>query len=185
MLKTSSSRGSPTSATQIAVKYDGVDGGGGESVEKSSKRQRVVKKSEESPRPEKSAKAICSVEPSFLTSDTRLAVTKMGLSQNLVQNLQSKTTSHCCSLQELKALPASRRPTIIASDGSEIQKTQAPVRGAKKIFQPKTLESFTSGNQQSLCTKNFVYKTHVLPPLKFWRCTSKEDVPAQDQGGDT
>ena len=30
----------------------------------------------------------------------------------------------------------------------------------------------------------FVCKTHVLPPLKFWRCAPEKDVPAQDQGGD-
>ena len=29
--------------TQVAVEYDGVDGGGGKSVEKSSKSQKVVK----------------------------------------------------------------------------------------------------------------------------------------------
>ena len=79
MLRTSSSTDSSTSATQIAVKCDGVDGGGGKSVEKSSKSRRIVKKSEEQ-RPEKSAKAIGLEEPSFLTSDIRLAFTKMGSS---------------------------------------------------------------------------------------------------------
>ena len=43
MLRTSSSTDSSTSATQIAVEYDGVDGGGGKSVEKSSKSRRIVK----------------------------------------------------------------------------------------------------------------------------------------------
>ena len=75
MLRTSSSTDSSTSAAQIAVEYDGVDGGGGKSVEKSSK------KSEEPQRPEKSAKAIGSEEPRFLTSDIRLAFTKMGSSR--------------------------------------------------------------------------------------------------------
>ena len=37
MLRTSSSTNSSTSATQIAVEYDEVDGGGGKSVTKSSK----------------------------------------------------------------------------------------------------------------------------------------------------
>ena len=68
MLRTSSSTDSSTSATQIVVEYDGVDagGGGGKPVEKSSK----VKK--------KPQKAVGSEEPSFLTSDTSLAFTKMG-----------------------------------------------------------------------------------------------------------
>ena len=30
----------------------------------------------------------------------------------------------------------------------------------------------------------FVYKTLILPLLKFWRCASEEDVPARDQGRD-
>ena len=45
MLRTSSSTDSSTSATQIAVEYDGVDGGGGQLVEKSSKSRRIVKES--------------------------------------------------------------------------------------------------------------------------------------------
>ena len=43
MLGTSSSTDSSISATQIAVKYDEVDGGGGKLVEKSSKSRRIVK----------------------------------------------------------------------------------------------------------------------------------------------
>ena len=43
MLRTSSSTDSSTSATQIAVEYDGVDGGGGKLVEKSSKVQKTLK----------------------------------------------------------------------------------------------------------------------------------------------
>ena len=81
MIRTSSSTDSSTTATQIAVKYDGVDGGAGKLVEKSSKSQRIVKESEEPQRPEKSAKTIGSEEPSSLTSDTRLAFTKMGSSR--------------------------------------------------------------------------------------------------------
>ena len=73
MLRTSSSTDSSTSVTQIAVEYDGVGDGGGKSVEKSSKSRRIVKKSEKPQGPEKSTKAIGSEEPSFLTSDTRLA----------------------------------------------------------------------------------------------------------------
>ena len=77
MLRTSSSTDSSTSAAQIVVEYDGVDdsgGGGGQSVEKSSK----VEKPQ---RPEKYAKAIGSEEPSFLTSDNRLTLTKRGSSR--------------------------------------------------------------------------------------------------------
>ena len=43
MLRASSSTDSSTSATQIAVKYDGVDGGGDKLVEKLSKSRRIVK----------------------------------------------------------------------------------------------------------------------------------------------
>ena len=61
-----------------------VVGGGGRADEtvvdssKSSKSRRIVKKSEKPQRPEKFAKVIGSEESSFLTSDTRLAFTKMG-----------------------------------------------------------------------------------------------------------
>ena len=77
MLRTSLSMNSLTSTTQIAIKYDGVDSDG-KSVKISSKCQRIVKKSEEPLRPEKSAKVIGLKKPSFLTSDTRLAFIKMG-----------------------------------------------------------------------------------------------------------
>ena len=43
MLRTSSSTDSSTSATQIAVKYDGVDGGGDQSVKKLSKSRQKLK----------------------------------------------------------------------------------------------------------------------------------------------
>ena len=43
MLRTSSSTDSSTSMTQIAVEDDGVDGGSGKLVEKSSKSRRIVK----------------------------------------------------------------------------------------------------------------------------------------------
>ena len=59
--------------TQIAVEYDGVDGSDGKSIKKSSKSQRIIKKSEKLQRPKKSTKIISSEELSFLTSDTRLA----------------------------------------------------------------------------------------------------------------
>ena len=70
MLRTSSSTDSSTSAAQIVVEYNGVDdsGGGGKLVEKLSK----VKK------PQRPEKSIGSEEPGFLTTDTRLAFTKMG-----------------------------------------------------------------------------------------------------------
>ena len=75
MLRMSSSTDSSTSATQIVVAYDGV--GGGKSIKKSSR----VKKSAKSKKPQKFAKTIDSEEPSFLTSKTRLAFTKMGSSR--------------------------------------------------------------------------------------------------------
>ena len=72
---------SSTSAARVMVKYEEVDGGRsgavGKLVKKSSKSRRIVKKSEKPQRPEKFAKAIGSKEPSFLTSDTKLAIAKM------------------------------------------------------------------------------------------------------------
>ena len=61
ILRTSSLTESSTSATQSAVKYDEVDGGG-KSVKKSSKSRRIVKKSKKPQRSEKFAKAIGSEE---------------------------------------------------------------------------------------------------------------------------
>ena len=61
MLRTSSSTDSSTSATQSAVKYDEVDGGG-KLVEKSSKSRKIVKKPKKPQRSEKIAKAIGSEE---------------------------------------------------------------------------------------------------------------------------
>ena len=43
--------------------------------------------------------------------------------------------------------------TDYTSDSSEIQRAQALVRGARKIFKSRTLKSFTSCNQRSLYTK--------------------------------
>ena len=45
----------------------------------------------------------------------------------------------------------------------------------KKIFEPRTLESFTSCNQRSFCTTN-IYKTHVFRLLKFWKYAPEEKV---------
>ena len=68
---------SSISAAQMVVEYNGVDdvggNGGGEFVEKLSKVEILQ-------RPEKSAKAISLEEPNFLTSDTRLAFTKISFS---------------------------------------------------------------------------------------------------------
>ena len=78
MLRTSSSTDLSTSVAQIMFEYDGVDddggGGGDKLVEESSKVEKLQ-------RPEKSAKAIGLEEPGFLTSNTRLAFTKMGSSR--------------------------------------------------------------------------------------------------------
>ena len=57
MLKTSLSTDSSTSATQITVAYDEVDGGGRKLVEKLSKSQKIVKKPKKPQRSEKFAKA--------------------------------------------------------------------------------------------------------------------------------
>ena len=76
MLRTSSSTDSSTSAAQIVVEYHGVDDGGGG--------DKLVKKSSKVKKPQRPGKAIGLEEPSFLTSNTRLAVTKMGPSRNSV-----------------------------------------------------------------------------------------------------
>ena len=68
----------------------------------------------------------------------------------------------------------------MSSDGSEIQRAQAPVRGARKIFEPRTLESFTSCNQRSLCTKVCLQNARLPSAqiLQFWKCAPEEDVQA-------
>ena len=159
MLRTSFLTDSSTSATQLVVEYDEVDGGGGKSVEKLSKVEK----------PQKGLKNLQSgsEEPSFLTFDTRLAVRKIGPSQNSGQNLQWKTTGYCCSLQELEALPGSRKPIIIASDGSEIQRTRASVRFAE----PRSSLDTTFGLRRSLwCFVTFFLRGVRLNPsaLSFY-----------------
>ena len=80
MVRTSSSTDSSASAAQIVVEFDGVDtggGGGGKSTKKLSKSRRIVK-SWKTSKAWKVAKVVGLEEPSFLTSDTRLAFTKMG-----------------------------------------------------------------------------------------------------------
>ena len=69
MLRTSSSTDSSTRATPIVAEHDGVDDGGGGVGKSSSK----VKKPQ---RPKKSVRTIGLEEPSFLTSDTKLAIAK-------------------------------------------------------------------------------------------------------------
>ena len=81
-------------------------------------------------------------------------------------------------------------------------------REARKIFEPRTLESFTSCNQRSLCTKvclqnarlpfatsalgytlgtsisrqlENLLRTSSFHCFKFWRCAPEEDVLTQDQ----
>ena len=48
-----------------------------------------------------------------------------------------------------------------------------PVRGAKKIFEPRTLKSFTNGNQRFLCTKVCLQNARP-PPAQFWRCAPEK-----------
>ena len=95
MFKTSSSStDSLFSGAQIIAEYDGLDagGGGGKSVKKFSK-------AESFQRPEKSAKTIGLEEPSFLTSDTRLVLSKMESSRThngeLLALLKSLRTRNC------------------------------------------------------------------------------------------
>ena len=75
MIKTSLLTNLSTSATQVAIQYDEVDGGGGKLVKNLSKRS------------EKSAKAFDLEESNCLTSDTRLAFTKMGSSHTYNRKL--------------------------------------------------------------------------------------------------
>ena len=81
MLRTSSSSDSLISTTQLAIKYDRVDGGGGKLVEKFQNVEKLskIKKPQ---KPDKSAKVISSEKLSFLTSDTRLVLIKMDESHN-------------------------------------------------------------------------------------------------------
>ena len=79
MLKTTGSSGLSAPKTFRAENDEVVRGGGraDEMVVDLSK-SKNCQKSKKSQRPEKFAKAIGSEEPSFLTSDTRLAFTKIG-----------------------------------------------------------------------------------------------------------
>ena len=79
MLRTSSSTDSSTSAAQIVFEYDEVGSGGGKLIKKFSKVEKSTK-SKTPQRPEKSAKTIGLEDLSFLTSDARLAFTKIGSS---------------------------------------------------------------------------------------------------------
>ena len=81
MLRTSSSTDLSTNITQTVVEDDGVDSGCDKLVEKLSKSRRIVKKSEKPQRPEKSAKSIGLEKPSFLNSNTELAIIKRSLSK--------------------------------------------------------------------------------------------------------
>ena len=93
-----------------------------------------------------------------------LAFTKMGFSRThdkeLPAILKSLKIGSSANYKH-KALVL----TNYTSNGSEIQRAQALVRGSRKIFESRTLESFTSCNQRSLCTK--VYLQNIRPPLRF------------------
>ena len=80
MLRMNSFKDSSTSATEITVEYNEVHGDGGKLVKKSSKIRKIVKKSKKPQRPEKFTKTISLEEPSFLTSDIKLAIIKMSSS---------------------------------------------------------------------------------------------------------
>ena len=81
-LRTSALTDLSTDAAQVKVQYNEVGGDGSASsklVKKLSKSQRIVRKSKEPQKLEKSAKSIGLEEPSFLNSDTRLIVAKKSL----------------------------------------------------------------------------------------------------------
>ena len=124
MLRTSKSTDSSTSAIQITFEYDGVDGSGGNLVKKSSKSQRIVK-SQRTSRPEKS---IGSEEPSLLTSNTRLAFTKIGSRHTKL------TMENCWLLKPLRiGSPTKCKLEVLVltdhtSDDLEIRKARASVR---------------------------------------------------------
>lgn len=62
-------------------------------VEKSSKIQKLQ-------RPKKSTKTLGLEKSNFFTANTKLAIAKMSLSQNSVQNSQNRTIGYCYNLQE-------------------------------------------------------------------------------------
>ena len=136
---------------------------------RSKSRQKVeeLSKVEKPQRLEKSAKAIGSEEPSFLTSDIRLAT---------MENCwpwKSLRTASC----KYKVLV---RSYLYQANGATDALSHLFLRGARKIFEPRILESFagcsprwttpmsrtsTSSSSLTLPHQVFVYKTHVIPLL--------------------
>ena len=152
--------------------------------------QRIVK-SQKTSKAWKVAKVIGLEEPSFLNSNTRLAIAKMSPSQNSIQNSRERTTGYCCSFQELEALPGSRS---LCSEAllillplwlSTMERLMlyhifsSEERGRSSSQEHLSLSP--AGTNGPSATK-FIYKTHVLPLLiQFWKNAPEEDVPAQDQ----
>ena len=136
---------------------------------RSKSRQKVEELSEvEKPqRLEKSAKAIGLEEPSFLTSDTRLATMENCW---LWKSLRTASCKH-------KVLV---RSYLYQANGATDTLSHLFLKGARKIFEPRILESSagcspcwptptfrisTSSSSLTLPHQVFVYKTHVIPPL--------------------
>ena len=119
MLGTSSLTASLTNATQFAVEYDGADGVDSKYVEKLSKVEK----------PEKSAKAIGSEKPSFLTSDTRLA---------MIENCWPWKSLRTASYKH-KVLV---RSYLCQANGATDALSHLFLRRARKIFELSILKSF-------------------------------------------
>ena len=151
-----------------------VDGGGGQLVKKSSKSRQKVEESSKSPKNLKDLKS-CKGHR-FGGTFTRASI---------LRQLDTRNSSFQLELcQFFQALFAGPKSSLNTTNDYRQGKASGAVdallrfsREAKKIFKSKTLESFTSRNQQSLCTKVLICAAHVFPLLlRFGRCAPKEDV---------
>ena len=167
MLKTTSSTDSSASAAPIVVEFDGVDtggGGGGKSVKKLSKSPKNLNglKSRKGHR-----LGGMFFEAPILRQRTRTS------NRTLIV-----FSGSFCWAQELSRYHF--RSDYQQSKASEAVDTLLR-------FSPE--EPGRSSNLSLAITNGpsalkFVCETHILPPLKFWRCAPEENVPAQDQGGE-
>lgn len=130
------------------VKYDKIDRGrngiGSKLIKKSSKYQKIIK-SWKTSKVWKVTKVIDWEKLSFLTSDTKLAFTKIGFNQNLSLTIQK--------YKELELL---------------LEKT--------KTFSSQKYSSFLLVITNSSFVPKFIWKTHVLLLLQFWRYALEKNV---------
>ena len=172
-----------------------------------------LSKVEKPQRPEKSTKTIGLEEPSFLTSDTRLAFTKMGSSHT---NSQWRTTSHCWkriggatwklqanhnNLRQFRDTKSSSfRQVCRAQELSRyhvrIDYRQSKANGAVDALLRYSLEEpgrSSSRGHSSLSpavtngpsAPSFCLQDARHPYAQLWRCAPEEDVLVQDQLDDS